>query len=480
MQNNNATEQMLKYWHVIHWDATSFLTLHDNYNSQLFYDRITSNLIQDLVRGLRGIAGGIARSLLGFFSSILRRRSPKDPSMQPYMLLITVGGPKYASEEKKIVELCRDKGLTVSVVYSLPMPSAQSNSELLSVASTLLPRDHIWVLSIWLWKVIGNFPWLSIRDKKQRNLFVAAIPAIRQYYIYVALARRIIANQGTPHLLISLLPSSQASITIIDHMKMRGVLTAAIRTQATLHCIEHLVINADILFCKSLHERRVYEGIFAGKGPRLEAGCLLSLPEILPIEPLCLPKEYVLLIGTAPTTDENDRNYYRFNEKLFQVAAATKLPIVFKGHNLAQDLDEAWFASGRAGEGPCLRIADIHRNRELIDHASLVVSAPSTLLYYVILCGKPLIIVDSKIISECPDEFQTAPITRIAWHQTVALDHLDWNVLRDSCHAAKSWFEENYCLQKGPDYILDFLLGEAELAPAPYRCGANRERSTQV
>jgi len=54
------------------------------------------------------------------------------------------------------------------------------------------------------------------------------------------------------------------------------------------------------------------------------------------------------------------------------------------------------------------------------------------------------------------------PIMTFLWHQAVTLDHLDWNELRDSARAAKSWFEKNYYLQKGPDYLLNFLLNEAE------------------
>ena len=43
--------------------------------------------------------------------------------------------------------------------------------------------------------------------------------------------------------------------------KARGVATGATRTQTTTD-LEGLTINADVLFCKSTWERRVYGGLF--------------------------------------------------------------------------------------------------------------------------------------------------------------------------------------------------------------------------
>jgi hypothetical protein len=281
-----------------------------------------------------------------------------------------------------------------------------------------------------------------------------------QYCVYTVFARRIVAEHGAPRLLLSLLSSAPLSAAVVEHMRGRSVLTAAIRTQTTSRVADHLVINTDVLFWKSPHERRAYEDLFVGGGPRLEAGCLLSLPEACSAEPLPLPERYVLLLGTAPTSDQGPLDYGRYNEKLFQVAAAAGLPVIFKGHDLAKDLDDAWFAARTAPERPILRVQDIGRNRELIDRSSLMVSAPSTLLYYAILCGTPVILVESKITAAIPDEFRASPIRRIPWEESAALGRLDWSELQDSARAAKAWFEENYCLQKGADYMVGFLLNQ--------------------
>ena len=55
-------------------------------------------------------------------------------------------------------------------------------------------------------------------------------------------------------------------------------------------------VNTDILFFKSPHEREAYKKVFGSWGPRLEDGCLLSLPNAYELEPLRLPEEYILLL----------------------------------------------------------------------------------------------------------------------------------------------------------------------------------------
>jgi hypothetical protein len=454
-------QQARKYWQIIRWNATNFLTGHEGYASRLFRERIAPNLIADLAHVLRFVAGGMLRFLLGFSASLLRARSRESSRGQPYLLLITVGQPKYAWEERQMIEVCREKALGVRVAYTTPISDAQSDCRPLSIASALTPADHLRSLWMWMWELGRGLPGVLSRDARERSLRVATIPGIWHYYLHVALARRIVEDHGKPLLVLSLLPSAAASVTVVEYMKAIGVLTASIRTQTTSQDIEHLAINSDILFYKSQHERHCYEEVLGGEGPRLEEGCLLSMPESYQLDPLPLPSGYTLLLGTAPTSDQDADDYQRFNERVFQVGRCAGLPLVFKGHNLAEKLDEAWFAARPAVTAGCVRITDIRRNRELIDGAALVVSAPSTLLYYAIACRKPIIMVDSKVTSTMGTEFEAAPITRIAWQEAVAMDGLDWNVLQDSCRAAKSWFEENYYLQKGPDFLVELLLGSA-------------------
>lgn len=456
-------DEAREYWHVIRWDATSFLSMHEGRNSRLFYDKITSSFVCDVTLFLRAIVGKIARSTREIFSFMIWRRHPRPRRRVPYLLLIAPGIEKYQNEECVLIEACRARGIVVKAVHSgSELDNCFNDVELLSMTSMVTPRDYLWALSIWIWKVIRGLFQCCTGNRKHRNLFVAAIPGMWEYYRNYFFGRRIIADHGLPRLVFSLLPSSRLSIAVIDCMKERGVLTAAIRTQTTSRMVEHLVINADMLFCKSSHEKRIYEASVSSGGWRLEPGCLLSLPETYSEEPLSLPERYVLLLGTAPCCDHDGDEYGRYNDKLFQVAAATGMPVVFKGHDLAKEWDDAWFANRKIKGKSCLRIWDIRRNRELIDRASLVVSTPSTLFYYVISCGKPLVVVESKIVSSSPDEFQSAPICRIPWGHQVAMGGLDWNTLHVSSQEAQSWFENNYYLNKGSEYLVDFLLRQTE------------------
>jgi hypothetical protein len=459
-QHGAATrDQARKYWHVIHWDATRFITGQRDSSSRLLHDTINRSLTEDSWRLLRSLVVGLARTLLELSVSLLRGRSPDPSPRQPYVLLLSAGGPKYAYEERQVIEACGRKALAVRTAYPAGRSGVSPDWGALTTGSILTSADRARAVCNWLLETVHRLPWFFGRDTKQRSLFVAVIPDIRRYYLDVAFAHRIVAKMGAPRFVFSLLPSLASSVAVVEQMKRLAVLTASIRTQTTSKDIEHLVINTDILFCKSPHEVRTYREILGGEGPRLKEGCLLSLPEEYRFNPLPLPGEYVLLLGTDAAVTVGTDDYRRFNEKLFQLGAAARLPVVFKGHNLAKDLDEAWFSDRPAGTADCVRIVDIRRNRELIDRASLVVSTDSTLLYYAILRGKPVILVDTGTSSAAVEEFQTAPVRRITWQDTVEPDDLDWNALHESSRAAKSWLQENYYLQRGVDHMVDLLLG---------------------
>ncbi len=449
---------MLKYWDIIHWDATSFLTIHDRYASRIYHDKLRPNLARDLRYGARGLIGGVIRFLQGIVVS-LRGRTPARRSFRhPYVLLITIGTAKYAGEEQEIVNACARTGLRVFVLHVSSRKGNLPDDGQLTLDSELTPVDYFWALSRWLWEVFRGLRACFWQDRKARSLFFASIYCIRHYFTNVAVARRILADYGMPLWALSLCPSAAMSRAIIGHVRDRGVVTAGIRTQTTSYALEHLGINSEILFCKSEHERQAYEQLFAFRGPRLQDGCLLSLPNAYELDPLSLPDEYVLLLGTGPSIGQDSRDYARFNEKLFRIAAAAGLPAVFKGHTLATDLDKAWFADNEPETRGCRQIADVCRNRELIDRSSLVVTAPSTLVYYAVLREKPVIVVEAEYNTRVTDEFQTAPFLRVRWGQEVALDRLDLSELRASGRAARRWFEETYFLDKASDYLVDVLL----------------------
>jgi hypothetical protein len=442
---------------VIRWDPVGFLTLHDTDSSRIYHDRTTPTWFHDVICGFRGIAAGAVKLLAGAARSIPRRRV-RTPSKQPYLLLITVGGAKYAGEERAVIESCRARSLAVRVVHTFSGEDAGAAADVLSPSRLLRPWDCLAALANWLGKLCVESRQFWTRDRKRRSLFADAISSMRQYYFHRAFADRVIAAYGCPRAVLSLLPSAPMSRSIVDRMKTAGVPTFGIRTQLVSRHLEHLAINTDVLLCKSIYERREYQVVFGGTGPRLEEGCILSLPESYPGEPLSLPDSYALLLGTAPTTDENETDYGRYNERLFRAAAAAGLPVVFKSHGLGKELDGAWFAEHPEAADGCLRIDDIHRNRELIDRASVVVSAPSTLLYYAILRDVPVVVVESRPYWNRRDELHAAPIVRIPWQDSAALNPLDGNALRESSLAAKRWFEQNYYLDKGPDSILERML----------------------
>ena len=451
-----------EYWQIIRWDAGDFLSLHDGKNSRLYYDKDSLSLGEELFYGFRAVLGGAIRVCQGVFRSIWRR--PRRPSLgeQSYVLLITIGAAKYASEEREFVEASRRRSLEILTIHLSGEAGYAGTSNSLSVETYLKPVDHLWMLVRWWSELISSSRLLVSLDAKQRALYVCAIPAIRHFCSHQALARRIVADHGLPRLVFSLCPGAAPSVAVVEYMKGRGVPTAGIRTQATGCSLEHIAINTEVLFCKSEFERGAYADLFAEKGPRLENGCLLSLPEAYPLDPLPVPQRYVLLLGTAPHSDYEPGDYERFNERIFTVAAWTGLPIVFKGHNLAREIDDAWFKRTEGQRPACLRVVDTRRNRELINGATLVVSAPSTLLYWTILSRRPVVVVEPRNAVDLADEFEGAPVLRIAWEGDIDTEGPPEQVLeRCSPDSARDWLDRNYAHQAQADHLLGHLLDDS-------------------
>lgn len=463
-KSEEGTEQYLSlvdYWPIIHWDAVAFLVLGDEYHSRLYHGRVSPTIEQNMLLLLKGVVGGTIRLLRGFSRSFRRQTAANGQLLdRAYILLISMGKDKYASEERAFQEACRAYGVSVLTARVSSASVERGPLGLIYADSALTPLDYIWALLHWSREVARGLALLFSSDKKQRDLFIAVIPAIGEHMTYTAFVRRILADHGSPLAALSLAPWSTLSTAMIQHMKTENTLTAGIRTQALPEPLECLAINTEVLFCKSATEKRVYASLYRDQdGPRLEEACLLSLPEVFDIEPLLLPDSYVLILGTA-LDDQREEDYMRYNERLFMVAAAAELPVVFKGHNLSSELDDYWFAVRSDTSPDCLRVTDIRRNRELIDGATLVISAPSTLLYYAILRDKPIIVVEFKDSARTP-EFRDAPVRTLASDQAIQPGPLDWSGLRESSLATKAWFEQNYYLDKGAPYMVEFLLRTA-------------------
>lgn len=468
---SSAAISSLPYGEIIHWDATAFLTLHDGYHSRVYHEWSRPTLVQDVGLWIRSVWGGLARFTLAIARSFLRRRTELPAIPRPYALLITTGTAKYAGEEREIADACAKRGLGLLRIYPGKGIGGLHGGSTVPLDSILNAGDQAGAMKNWLGIVLRGSRYMFSRDPKRRSLFAASIFSIRHYCTYASVARRIVVVKGLPRAVLSLCPTAGISVAIVDSMKEAGVTTAGIRTQTTSRHAEHLAINVDLLFCKGRHERAVYEDLFAGRGPRLENACLLSLPEVYPLDPLPLPDKYVLVLGTAPASGQSHESYGDFNDRLFHMAEAVGLPLVFKGHGLAADLDDAWFAKRHTDRTRCFRISDVRRNRELVDRASLVVSAATTLLYYVLLRGTPLVLVQSQTDSAIPNEFHGAPLARNTPAEDLGSVRIDWSALLDSARNAQAWFKENYFLEKGPDAILDGLLGEQDGEAASVREG---------
>ena len=298
--------------------------------------------------------------------------------------------------------------------------------------------------------------WWVARDRKARSLAAAAISGIREYYLDLVFARRIDEVYGRPRAVLTLTPWSSTSVAIVDTMKARGVATWATRTQTTIDIDEHLAINTDFLFCKSTWERRIYGRLFRGHGPRLVDGCLLSLPEEYALEPLALPEPFVLLLGTTRRWNESHDAFRQVCASLEAVASIPGLPVVYRAHPTHAAKPEA--AAASAADPAFVAVGDQRRNLELITKASLVVSAPSTLLYQAILIGAPTVVVHIDPPDEPTDEFIDSPLLRIRPEQVGSLQPEDLAAARQRTAEARAWFESNYFLDKGAGYLVDQVL----------------------
>jgi hypothetical protein len=446
-----------KYWDLIKWDPACFLTLHEGYRPGVYYDKIKPSLLRDLILLTRSVFAGIIQLIHSIFKVHKFNNCKATIVNQPYLLLITNGTEKYASEEKEIAEYCLKNMIGIVTIYPDKVISTTYTGLSLNIEPFIKIYDYIWAFKYWILSIITQ-SYNIFREKKARSLFIASISLMRQYYIYTALSNRIIAIFGLPQGVLSLSTFSGRSVAVVDAMKKQGVFTAGLRTQTTTWAIEHLSINTDVLFCKSLSERKIYEGLFKGKGPRLVDACLLSLPIASDTEKLTLPDKYVLVLGTAPGIYQDYTEYRKFNHDLINVALLAGLPIVFKGHNLAESIDKEWVENEGTRLGVVYYTSNISHNIQLIKSSELVISGPSTLLYHVILNCKPIIIVNAKNRNNVPDEFLMSPIMRTDVNKLQNSFIVDWPALYKSAINAEIWIKNNFYIDKGAEYIVSYII----------------------
>jgi hypothetical protein len=449
-----------KYWTIIRSSAAQFLTPHADPAARIYRGLLQPKLSEDMRHELRSLAAGVVRLAQGFLASIAGRRPARSRSRQPYLLLVTPGSGKYAREEREVKQACAARGLPILRVHSDTRGIESDDKGTLLLRDVLTPLDYCRVLCLWLARCAGAMRWWFSGDRKARSLSVAAIPGIRQYYLDRAFARRIESLHGRPRAVLTISPWSDVSVAIVDHVRKRAIPTAGIRTQTTLQLEEHLVINTDVLFCKGVWEKGLYACLFGGHGPALVDGCLLSLPEEYDLEPLALPDDFVLLLGTARQFNQDETDYRDACRLLEQVAEASGLPVVYRAHP-AHAEDATRFMSRNAARGNAVVVTDIRRNRELIDRASLIVSAHTTLLYQAMLSGIPAVIVNADAPGSPSDEFHGSPLTRVEPEQLDRIKDYDWRALRDSAEHAREWFSRNYFLDKGAAFLVDSLLEHA-------------------
>lgn len=446
-------DEINKYFSIIHWSAVSFITEHDGRNSSIFRNYLVPSIWQDIIYGLRSFLGNTIKQAIKFFKSFAQSKIKPIAVKAPYIILITFGTSKYAGEEDQITEACQRSKINIIKIYPNKGFLCVGNP-VTSFGSLLKSSDYIRTIVFGIKKAFGGLRYLFCGDPKARSLFASVVGSIQGYHLNTIIAKRLIEYYGRPQLALSLCPFAPASVAMIEYFKLSDILTAGIRTQSTSLSLEHLVINTQVLFAKSRHEKAMYQKVLMENGPILEEGCLLSLPRKQHEIAIDLPDRYILLLGTAKGVNQSTNDYYAFNDALFKMANNFSLPIVFKGHNLSTEIDNLWFKNYGITNEKCFRVAGIEYNHYLIEHASMVICAYSTLIYFIILTEKPLIIMHTSLA--CSNEFTQSPIKQLSYRDINVLKNEGIPEMQKKASDTLHWFMENYFLNKGPDYIVNY------------------------
>jgi hypothetical protein len=197
---------------------------------------------------------------------------------------------------------------------------------------------------------------------------------------------------------ISIVPFNQLSRSITGTCDKLGITTYALRTQTVNHSPSHLAINTRYLFYRTEREQKVYENLRPLLNSELIPGGIYNLPPVADNEqfPKETRKEYVLILGTTPANNESFELWQTQTRKIITFAAEFGQDIIYKSHNLAVEWDKQILTP----EFPQLtHHTVITDNRSLIDNANLILSFPSTLLYYILQIRKPFIRLSNSIHS---------------------------------------------------------------------------------
>lgn len=450
-------------WHIVRWDPAGVLTEHDGaIRGRLKEGRESSKWIRGR-SGLRSLAAFLARTAYQVARSTFQWTARNPIVQRDYVVLVSPGSLKYANEEREMRAVFERLGLEVLTVAlgrpvrlcggggSDPQEARLGTSSSWRVAANTI-RSVIETLR-------GSEPAAAATE---REWIPALVPMIRQYHLSKAIGDGLLARYGRPRALFSLCPQSSVSRALVDSMKSANVLTAGMRTQLTAAATEHFGINVDVLYCKSRGEKAAYGLVGPESGPILREGCVLSFPEKGAPSTSPCREPFVLLLGTAPAAGQSRESYEAYNARLLQVAECLALPAVFKSHGLGLKRDSEWLDRGAGNLKGNAWVTDATANASLIERAAVVVSAPSTLLFYAVVKAKPIVIVESEYSQTVFDDFKRSPIPRVGWLQRPQECGMTLSGVSARTEETMAWFRDWYFVERDASVIARELLGETE------------------
>ena len=289
------------------FDVAHFTTLHANRGAQIYRGLLAAWPGRGPADGLRSIAAGVVRQLQGAVRA-RRRRARPSLARAAILLLITPRDGEVRARGAR-----GDRGLRSARSADGPRAVGQPRSPV-RWATRRLGRghvtvgDHVRVLALWLREARASWAdggWrATARPAAWRQRRSPGSASTTWIWPCARRDRRgLWAAQG-----------AALADSLVSHVgRHRGHHEGPGRRRPgprgprrPIDIEEHLAINADFLFCKSTWERGDLRPPVPGHGPRLVDGCLLSLPDEYPLEPLALPEPFVLLLGTTRRWNESE------------------------------------------------------------------------------------------------------------------------------------------------------------------------------
>lgn len=467
--NVRIQRKVERYWSCIEWDPGSFLTLHDGRRPRLFHQELTTSLPASVTRALTQFGRVVFRAARLVVRAAIRRRPLPSSPQRPFAVIACVGTDKYRYEEEALADAFVLQGL-VPVLFA-----PQEGKVRASGHNSIAPEEQLRWVDIarasldFVRGVLSAAPCLlSAGDPLRRALAVESISSIFPYCVHRRFFDLFVRDFGLPQFVISLMPAGLMSRCLISSMRRHGIPTAGIRSQTTSQSLEHLAINTEILFCKSKFEEEKYVGLYCSfqwDGPRLERGCVLSLPvpstdggfsrSKLSVD---LPADFVLVFGTAPSCQTGGQDDLKeHHRKLLRMAKRFAMPVVYKPHPLDRMNDIKALANEAGLDALVPYDPGMGSNHELILKSSLVLSDVTTLLYGCIVARKPVVIVESSTTAQVEDEFRRSPIPRMLWGDDLTKATLSISEACDTCDPVARWFDAEYFLSEDADTVVSRL-----------------------